>query len=96
MWCFVVLVALADISFTWVCRKTAVEWESNPAASGILTNMGPAAVIAYRVVWLVFAGLMARTKTRLSWLVTPTWAVGHAYLLCVLIQSLPFAMVLSE
>jgi hypothetical protein len=95
IWSFVILVALADITFTWACRNTAAQWESNPAAMEIVSNMGPGAAIAYRLAWLAFAGVMARTRTRFSWLVAPTWAAGHAYLLCVLVQSLPDAIFLG-
>jgi hypothetical protein len=91
IWTFVIVVALADAGFTWACRQSAPDWESNPAAVAVMSWLGAPGAIAYRFLWLAFAACMARTKTRLSWLVTPVWCAGHLYLLVILCQSLPYA-----
>jgi hypothetical protein len=92
VWCFVIAVAIADSAFTWACRHSALEWESNPVATVVISLLGAPGAIAYRFAWLAFAGSMARTKTRLSWAVTPVWGLGHLYLLVILCQALPYAL----
>jgi hypothetical protein len=94
-WSFVIAVALADSAFTWVCRHSALEWESNPAATAVLSCLGAPGAVAYRFACLAFAGGMARTKTYLSWMVTPVWGLGHLYLLAILCRALPYALVIA-
>jgi hypothetical protein len=43
----------------------------------------------YRASWFCFAWLMARTRTRLSWLITPVWGTSHLFLLVILLQAFP-------
>jgi hypothetical protein len=95
VWSFVIAVAMADSAFTWVFRHSALEWESNPAATEIISRLGAPGAIAYRFACLAFAGSMARTNTRLSWVVTPVWGIGHLYLLVVLCRALPYALVIA-
>jgi hypothetical protein len=95
IWAFILGVSVLDISFTWRCRTTLTEWESNPVASAIGEHCGAPAVVLYRVGWLGFAGLMARTKNRLAALVTPVWGMAHLYLLFALVQVLPFLNALA-
>jgi hypothetical protein len=95
VWSFVIAVTMADSAFTWVCRHSALEWESNPAASAVISWGGAPGAIAYRFACLTFAGSMARTKTRLSWAVTPAWGIGHVYLLVILCRALPYALVIA-
>jgi hypothetical protein len=95
VWGFVIAVAVADAAFTWACRHTALEWEANPAATEVLSWLGAPGAIVYRFACLVYAGSMARTKTRLSWMVTPVWGVGHVYLLIILCRVFPYALVIA-
>jgi hypothetical protein len=95
VWSFVIAVTVADSAFTWVCRDSALEWELNPAATAVISWLGVPGAIAYRFACLAFAGSMARTKTRLSWVVTPVWGIGHLYLLVTLCQVLPYALVIA-
>ena len=95
VWSFVIAVTVADSVFTWVCRRTALEWESNPAATAVMSKLGAPGAIAYRFACLAFAGSMARTKTRLSWAVTPVWGVSHVYLLVALGRALPYALTIA-
>jgi hypothetical protein len=95
VWSFVIAVTLADSAFTWVCRHSALEWESNPAATAVISWLGVPGAIAYRFACLAFAGSMARTKTRLSWVVTPVWGIGHLYLLVILCLAFPYALVIA-
>jgi hypothetical protein len=87
IWGFILGVAAMDIAFTCVCRDSANEWESNPIASLVLQSKGVLGAVVYRVVWLGYAGVLARLRTRLSWIITPVWGAGHVYLLITLIQS---------
>jgi hypothetical protein len=87
IWGFILGVAAMDIAFTWVCRDSANEWESNPIAALVFQSKGVLGAVVYRVAWLGYAGIMARLRTRLSWIITPVWGVGHVYLLITLIQA---------
>ena len=87
IWGFILGVAAMDIAFTCVCRDSANEWESNPIAALVLQSKGVLGAVVYRVAWLGYAGIMARLRTRLSWIITPVWGVGHVYLLITLIQA---------
>jgi hypothetical protein len=95
VWSFVIAVSVADSAFTWACRDSALEWEANPAATTIISWLGAPGAITYRFACLAFAGSMARTKTRLSWMVTPVWGIGHVYLLVILCRILPDALVIA-
>jgi|SRR5262245_24761582 len=95
IWAFILGVAVLDVSFTWKCRDSVKEWECNPVASQLMERGGTTAVILYRALWLAFAACMATTKTRISALITPVWCLGHLYLLLVLLQALPWAMMLA-
>ena len=95
IWLFIIGVSLIDVGFTWECRKTMSQWESNAVAATIVEHGGAVGAITYRAGWLGFAGLMTRTKNRLSWLITPVWGLGHAYLLFILMQSVPFLSTLA-
>jgi hypothetical protein len=95
IWSFVIAVAVVDSAFTWKCRDTALEWEANPAATTVISWLGAPGAIAYRFGCLAFAGSMAQTRTRLSWLVTPVWGIGHLYLLVILCRVLPYALVIA-
>jgi hypothetical protein len=95
VWSFVIAVSLADSAFTWVCRDSALEWEENPVAIAVISRLGAAGAIAYRFACLAFAGSMARARTRLSWMVTPVWGLGHLYLLVILCRVLPYALVIA-
>jgi hypothetical protein len=96
LWVFILAVAVADASFTWRCRESVAEWESNPVATWVFRWGGALGAIAYRGLWLAFAAAIARVKSRLSWLVTPVWAAGHLYLLVILLQTVPYAPVLAS
>jgi hypothetical protein len=87
LWVFILVVAIADMAFTYAYANTAADWEANPVAAATLRNAGVAGAIGYRILWLGFAAVAARAKTRFSWLVTPVWGLGHAYLLAVLAWS---------
>jgi hypothetical protein len=86
LWSFIIAVAVADMSFTWANRDTAPDWEANPVVAGMLHTGGVTGAIVYRSLWLGLAAVAARANTRFSWLVTPVWTIGHAYLLAVLIR----------
>ena len=90
IWGFILGVAFVDCVFTWECRQSVTEWESNPAASLVFQWKGVLGAVLYRAVWLGYAGILARLRTRFSWLITPVWGLGHAYLLVVLIQSFQY------
>jgi hypothetical protein len=96
IWAFILGVALADVNFTWRCRQSVTEWESNPAASVIFEWQGVFGAALYRAVWLGYAAVLARFRTRLSWLITPVWGLGHAYLLIVLVQCYRYLPVLQN
>jgi hypothetical protein len=85
-WAFIVAVACLDVWFTWRFQDSVGEWEANPVARTVFRCEGVAATAVYRALWLAYAGLMARAKTRLGRLVTPVWGAGHVYLLIVLAQ----------
>jgi hypothetical protein len=87
IWGFMLGVALVDVHFTWRYRETVAEWEMNPVACRAVQWAGVAGAAAYRALWLGFAGAMARTRTRLSWLITPVWGTAHVYLLITLIRA---------
>jgi hypothetical protein len=87
IWGFILGVALMDVLFTWQYRQSALEWEVNPAASLVFQWKGVLGAAVYRAVWLGYAGVLARLRTRFSWLITPVWGAGHLYLLIVLIRS---------
>jgi hypothetical protein len=95
VWSFVIVVALADTVFTWICRTSALDWEANPAAGAVMSWQGAPGAVAYRLAWLAFAARMSRTKTRLSWLVTPVWGLGHLYLLVILCQAMPYMFIIA-
>ena len=95
VWSFVIAVTVADSAFTWVCRRSALEWESNPAASAVISWLGAPGAIADRFACLTFAASMARTKTRLSWVVTPVWGIGDLYSLVILCPASPYALVIA-
>ena len=90
VWGFILGVAAMDIAFTWECRDSAREWESNPIASFVLQSKGVLGAVVYRVAWLGYAGILSRLRTRLSWAITPVWGMGHLYLLITLIQSFQY------
>jgi hypothetical protein len=90
-WTFIVLVAVTDVAFSWQRRASAPEWEANPVASQVLQSTGFAGVVVYRAAWLGYAGVMARVKTRMSWLITPVWGAGHLYLLVLLLEAFHYA-----
>jgi hypothetical protein len=94
IWTFTVLMAFADVCISYKCRDTMIEWETNHLVSLMLQSYGFAAVILFRVLLLAFAAAMSCTKTRLSWLVAPTWGVAHAYLLVTLLVLGPELTVL--
>jgi len=95
IWAFILGVAGMDVSFTWLCRTTVREWESNPVAAMAYDELGAIGAIGYRALWLAFAAAMASTRNRISGLITPVWGVGHLYLLAALLQSLPFLKALG-
>jgi hypothetical protein len=94
IWTFVVCAAGLDVCFSYVCRDSMLEWESNPVARWAFQSYGLEGVILYRVLLLAFAMAMGFTKTRFSWLVAPTWGAGHAYLLVTLLAVGPYVSVL--
>lgn len=83
-WCLILAVLVLDCYYTWSRRDTAKEWEVNPVASVVLGTMGVLGAIVYRIGWCAFAAVLAMTRTRLSWLITPVWFTGHCYLAWVL------------
>lgn len=87
IWTFIVAVALADVYFTWTCRSSVLEWESNPVASFACRQAGLWGAVLLRTAALAFAALIARLRSRFGWLITPICGVAHAYLLAVLAQS---------
>jgi len=89
IWVFISVVALADVYVTWTFRSSVLEWEANPIAALLFRWWGPLGVVVYRVGWLAYAKIISRTHSRLSWLVTPLWGVGHLYLVIALIQVYP-------
>jgi hypothetical protein len=89
IWAFIVVVAAADVYFTWSCRDSVAEWEANPVAAWVNSWAGLPGMFAYRVLWLGFAAAMAWMRTPLSRLVTPVWGAGHLYLLVLLVQAYP-------
>jgi hypothetical protein len=88
-WVFITVIALADVYVTWTFRSSVLEWEANPIAALLFRWWGPVGIVLYRVGWLAYAKIMSRTHSRLSWLVTPLWGMGHLYLLVTLIQVYP-------
>jgi hypothetical protein len=95
VWMFVLVVAIADVAFTCEFRQSVSEWEGNRVAGWILEREGVAGVVLYRALWLGFAWAMARSRARLSWLVTPVWGAGHVYLLVSLIRAYPYLAALG-
>lgn len=95
IWMFTVLAAFIDLCISYRCRGTMSEWEANPVALLMLRSHGFAAVILFRIALLAFAMTMSCAKARLSWLVAPTWAAGHAYLLVTLVALGPQLSVLE-
>jgi hypothetical protein len=94
IWTFTVLTAFADVCISFKCRDTMIEWESNHLARLMLQSYGLAGVVFFRLLLLAFAAAMSCTKTRLSWLVAPTWGLAHAYLLATLLVLGPQLTVL--
>jgi hypothetical protein len=89
IWVFILCVTVADTSFFWLGCDSAGDWELNPMALLALRWTGVAGVVLYRASWFCFAWLMARTRTRLSWLITPVWGTSHLFLLVILLQAFP-------
>jgi hypothetical protein len=96
IWGFILAVAATDVYFTWEGRGSVGEWESNPVAEAVFKKAGILGAIAYRGLWLGYAGLLARTKTQWTWVITPTWAAGHLYLLVTLVRVYPYLQVLQS
>jgi hypothetical protein len=95
VWMFVLVVAIADIAFTWEFRVSFSDWEGNRVAGWVFERDGVSGVVLYRALWLGFAWAMARSRARLSWLVTPVWGAGHVYLLVSLIRAYPYLAALG-
>jgi len=95
MWAFMIGVAVLDVWFTWSCRSTVSDWESNPIAALAFQYLGVTGAALYRGFWLLYAALMSWTQTRYSWMITPVWALGHAYLLVTLLQSMQYMAYLA-
>jgi uncharacterized protein YjbJ (UPF0337 family) len=95
IWTFTVLTAFVDVCIPYRCQTTMLEWESNPLACLMLQSHGFAGVILFRVALLAFAMTMGCVKTRLSWLVAPTWGAAHAYLLLTLLVLGPQLTILQ-
>jgi hypothetical protein len=96
IWVFITVVALADVYITWTFRSSVLEWEANPIAAQLFRWWGPVGLVLFRLGWLAYAKIMSRTHSRLSWLVTPLWGMGHLYLLVTLIQVYPALGVLQR
>jgi hypothetical protein len=88
-WLFILAVTTADVSFFWVGRESAQDWELNPVALAAVRFAGMGGLILYRGTWVAFAWLMACTRARLAWIITPVWGVAHFCLLILLIQATP-------
>lgn len=87
LWSFVFTTAFIDILFFWYFRSLMKEVEVNPVAIYFFSFGGVPAVVALRMGILLYAFGMSRTQTRISGLVLPVWAVGHAILFFLLIGS---------
>jgi hypothetical protein len=48
IWTFILGVAAMDVSFTWQCRATVREWESNAVAAMVFDELGAIGAIGYR------------------------------------------------
>jgi hypothetical protein len=88
-WLFILMVAAADVGFFWMGRDSAKDWELNPVALAALRYAGMGGLILYRGGWVAFEWLMACTRVRLSWIITPVWGLAHLYLLILLIHAVP-------
>jgi hypothetical protein len=80
LWLFILAIAAYDIGYSWQWRAYMHEIECNPVAAWIIGTGGIWPAIVYRAGWLVFAALLCGTHTRFTKYITPTWAVGHAFL----------------
>lgn len=90
VWLFVVLVTLADLHFFWMGRHLVEEWELNPVARAVFMSTGMMGTVTYRVGLLWFAMAASTMPVRYSWVVTAAWALGHLYLLVVLVMAYPY------
>ena len=95
IWTFILVVAVADVYFSWSCRASVLEWEANPVAFFAFRQTGIWGAIALRVSTLSYAAVMARLRSRCGWLITPVCGTAHLYLLAALAQSYQHLAVLA-
>jgi hypothetical protein len=96
IWIFILIVAVADVYFSWSCRASLLEWEANPVAWFACRQAGVCGAIALRAITLGYVALMARLRSRCGWLLTPICGMAHLYLLTLLAQSYQHLGVLGE
>jgi hypothetical protein len=95
-WAFILFVALADITFTSMCRNVPPEmWEDNEVVRWLMLSYGAAGAIIFRLGILGFVGIMACTKSRISWLVTPVWTMAHIYVAICLVLVFPCVKIMA-
>lgn len=79
-WLFIAAVAVYDVYYSYQWRAYMSEIECNPVAAFVLSLGGIWWAIVYRAIWLAYAGLLLRTRTRFTRFITPAWTLGHAVL----------------
>lgn len=79
-WLFIAAVAVYDVYYSYHMRAYMAEIESNPVAAYVLSFGGIWWAIGYRAIWLAYAGLLLRTRTRFTPFITPAWTLGHLLL----------------